>query len=136
MRESFTKAVNLLFDLEGYESNDALDKGGLTRYGIAQAYHPEVDVSKLTAAKAAEIYRKEYWDACKCDDLEYQKDVVLFIQAVNLGVSRACKMMQESKGLLDFFMLNLQHYATREKAQRDRFLAGWCMRLVKLWEAL
>lgn len=137
MRESFGKAVNFLFELEGYDNgNDPLDKGGYTRYGIAQKYHPEVNVPKLTAAQAKEIYLKDYWIPSGCDDMESPKDIVLFIQAVNLGVSRACKFMQESKGLLDFFMLNLQHYATRSKDQRDAFLTGWCNRLIRLWEAI
>lgn len=136
MRESFNKAFDLLMELEGYESNDALDKGGFTRYGIAQKYHPNVNVPKLTREQAKEIYLKDYWIKAGCDELEYPTDMVLFIQAVNLGVSRACKFMQESKGLLDFFMLNLQHYATREKAQRDRFLTGWSNRLISIWREI
>jgi lysozyme family protein len=133
MRDNFTRSVNILFELEGYGSNDPLDKGGLTRYGIAQKYHPDIDVSKLTAVKAAEVYLKEYWIPAGCDELEYPTDMVMFIQCVNIGVAKARKYMQESKGLLDFFMLNLQHYSSREKAQRDRFLTGWCNRLISVW---
>lgn len=123
-------------ELEGYISDDANDKGGFTKYGIAQKYHPEVNVPKLTAVQAKEIYLKDYWIPSGCDDMESPKDIVLFIQAVNLGVSRACQFMQESKGLLDFFMLNLQYYSTREKAQRDRFLTGWSNRLISIWRAI
>jgi lysozyme family protein len=136
MRENRDKSIALLFRLEGLESDDKKDKGGFTKYGIAQKYHPDINVPQLTKEQAKDIYLKEYWIPSKCDELEYPLDMCLFIQAVNLGVTRAKMFMSSSKGLLDFFMFNLNYYCTREKEQRDRFLAGWCNRLLKLWEAI
>lgn len=136
MRDNFTEAVNLLFELEGYQSNDSLDKGGLTRYGIAQKYHPDIDVSKLTKERAQEIYLTEYWIPAGCDTIVEKIDVLVFCQAVNLGVSRVNAMRSKCNGILDFYMLCLEHYCTREKSQRDAFLTGWCNRLIKLWRAL
>jgi lysozyme family protein len=136
MRENFEKSIDLLFKLEGYESDDPNDLGGFTRYGISQRYHPTVNVPKLTKEGAIQIYLDEYWLKAGCDELDYPLDMVLFIQGVNLGVQRAKAFLEEGNGLLDFFMFNLNHYATREKSQRDKYLAGWNMRLVKLWRAL
>jgi hypothetical protein len=135
VRENFNKAFDLLVDIEGYESNDPDDKGGHTRYGIAQKYHPDIDVSKLTAVKASEIYLERYWKKLGCDELEYPLDVVLFIQGVNIGTI-AKTFLNASNGLLDFFMKCLWYYTGREKEQRDKYLAGWCNRLIKLWRAL
>lgn len=135
MRENFDKAITLLFDLEGYISDDPNDKGGFTKWGISQKYHPDINVPKLTREEAIEIYRKEYWEKAGCDELTYPLDVCLFIQAVNLGMI-ARTYMAQSNGLLDFFMLNLNHYATRTKVQREVFLTGWCNRLIRLWEAI
>jgi lysozyme family protein len=136
MRENFNKAFDLLIELEGYQSDDKNDKGGLTRYGIAQKYHPEVDVLKLTKEQAKEIYLKDYWINAGCDEQDYPCDVVLFIQGVNIGVAKAKTFMEQSKGLLDFFMLCLNHYTTRGISYRNLYLAGWCNRLIKLWRAI
>jgi len=136
MRENREKSITLLFKLEGYESDDKNDLGGFTRYGISQKYHPNVNVPKLTKEQAKQIYLDEYWIPSGCDELDYPMDMCMFIQAVNVGVSRAKKFMDDSDGLLGFFMANLNHYCTRPEIQRKVFLTGWCNRLIKLWENL
>jgi lysozyme family protein len=135
MRSNFDKAITILFDLEGYESDDPNDKGGFTRYGISQINNPDVNVPQLTKELAIKLYLVRYWMPLGCDDLEYPQDVVLFIQGVNVG-TKAKTWMNESKGLCDFFMKCLKHYATRTVEQRKLYLAGWSNRLVKLWEAI
>jgi len=136
MRENFDKSINVLFRIEGYESNNPVDKGGYTKYGLASRYHTDIDFEKLTREKAVEIYRERYWKLLKCDELEYPIDMVLFVQGVHLGVGRARQYMEESSGLTDFFMKSLKHYCTRDEEQRRVFLYGWCNRLLKLWEAI
>jgi len=134
MRKDFDKSINLLFEIEGYISDDKNDLGGFTKYGISQKYHPNVNVPKLTKEQAIQIYLDEYWIPAGCDELEYPLDMCLFIQYVN--TKKAKQYFHQSKGLLDFFMLNLKHYTSRPKVQRDVFLTGWCNRLIKIWEAL
>jgi lysozyme family protein len=131
MRDNFNKAIDILFDLEGYISNNPLDKGGLTKYGISKVYHPDIDIANLTIKQAKEIYLKYYWIPLGCDDKEYPFDIVLFVQGVNMWM-RAKVYLDQSNGLLDFFMLNLNYYTSRPKEQRDEFLAGWCNRLIRL----
>jgi lysozyme family protein len=136
MRENFNKAFDLLMELEGYESNDAPDKGGYTKYGISQKYHPNVNVPKLTKDEAKEIYLEQYWIPAGCDTIVDKIDILVFVQAVNLGVNKINAIRSKCNGMLDFYMLNLEHYCTREKIQREVFLTGWCNRLIKLWRAL
>ena len=136
MRENRDKSIALLFRLEGLESDDKNDLGGFTRYGISQKYHPDVNVPKLTKEQAKQIYLDEYWIKGGCDELEYPLDMCMFIQGVNIGRVTAKIYLNNSHGLLDFFMECLNHYATRPKAQRDIFLTGWCNRLIKLWEEI
>lgn len=136
MRENFKKSIDLLFKLEGYESDNPHDIGGFTRYGISQKYHPHINVPKLTKEDATQIYLDEYWIPSGCDELGYPFDTVVFIQAVNLGVGKMKSIMEKANGLLDVYMLCLNHYATRPEAQRKVFLTGWCNRLIKLWEAV
>lgn len=123
-------------EIEGYESNDKDDKGGPTKWGISSFFNPDVYSKAMTREDARQIYLDRYWNVLNCDFMEYPLDMVLFVQGVNLGVERARGFMNKSNGIFDFFMLNLNHYATREKPQRDKYLAGWVNRLIKLWRAL
>lgn len=43
------------------------DAGGVTKYGIASKYHPNVDVANLTLPGAESIYFKEYWQPYHLD---------------------------------------------------------------------
>ncbi len=135
MRDNFEKGVTILFDLEGYKSNNPADKGGLTKYGISQKYHKNVDVPNLTIEQAKEIYLKDYWIPLGCDDRQYPMDILVFIQGVNFW-SEAVDYAKQSNGLLDFFILNLNHYISQSKKQKNAFLDGWCKRLIKLWKAI
>jgi hypothetical protein len=134
MRENFDSAFDLLMDIEGYISNDPRDKGGYTKYGIAKAYNPDVDFDNLTKEKAKEIYLERYWKPAGCDELQWPWDVALFAQYVNMGAAK--QYMADSNGLMDFFMKCLEHYATRNRKQREAYLTGWCNRLIKLWKAI
>ena len=41
------------------------DKGGPTKFGIAQNFHPEVDVKNLTLRGALTIYEDDYWSVVR-----------------------------------------------------------------------
>ncbi len=41
------------------------DKGGPTKFGIAQNFHPEVDVKNLTLRDAIAIYEADYWSVVR-----------------------------------------------------------------------
>lgn len=45
---------------EGGLTDDPIDKGKRTKYGISQAAHPDVDLDALTPEGAKDIYRREY----------------------------------------------------------------------------
>ena len=52
----------------------------------------------LTVEDVAPIYKKNYWDRCKCDELSSGLDWVVFDWAVNSGTSRASKAVQKVCG--------------------------------------
>lgn len=91
----FDHAINFIFAVEGYVSNSKYDAGGYTKYGIAQKAHQNVDVKNLTLDGAKAIYRRQYWDACRCD--EFDENVGLYVMdfAVNSGVKTAVKALQK-----------------------------------------
>lgn len=79
---------------EGGYVNDPVDPGGETKYGISKRSYPKVDIRNLTWKEAASIYKRDYWDAVRGDDLPAGLDLVAFDAAVNSGVSRGAKWLQ------------------------------------------
>lgn len=60
------------------------DSGGVTKFGIDQASHPNVDIEHLTLAQATAIYRDE-WDSHRLDLLPEKLAILAFDVFVNGG---------------------------------------------------
>lgn len=91
------KAFKLLMVQEGISlTNMRNDRGGLTKYGIAQASHPTLDIAKLTEPEALTIYAGEYWGPAKCSALKSELQYMHFSCAVNCGVASANKILQRA----------------------------------------
>jgi lysozyme family protein len=88
-------------DPEGGYTNDPVDRGGETRFGISKTAHPNVDIEHLSRGEAAEIYRREYWaktgDRIRRLDCP-ALDLALFDFAVNSGSRRAVRELQQLVG--------------------------------------
>lgn len=82
--------------MEGGETAelDPNDPGGLTKFGISQKAYPSLDIAHLTRDQAKEIYRRDYWLACKCDDLPRALAISVFDTAVNQGTTKAKRLLQ------------------------------------------
>lgn len=86
--------------------NHPSDPGGMTNLGVTKAVwenwvgHPvsEKEMRNLTPEKVEPLYKRKYWDACKCDDLPLGVDYVVFDFAVNAGVGRSAKTLQSVVG--------------------------------------
>lgn len=100
MQNDFDLAVTETLDSEGVLSNDKYDAGGKTKYGITQQVataNGYPDVANMTKEQAIAIYRKQYWDQIKGDDIKQQGiALLLFDLAVNSGTGRAIKILQDS----------------------------------------
>lgn len=99
---NFERALPLVLKHEGGYVDHPEDPGGATNLGITIAtfrryINPKGtkdDLRKITRAEAAKVYRKQYWDAIKGDDLPSGVDYAVFDFAVNSGPSRAAKYLQ------------------------------------------
>lgn len=99
---NFDQAVMRTLEHEGVLSDDAIDAGGLTKYGISQRAYPDLDIASLTKKGAIEIYKRDYWDPCGCDNIANQKiSEFVFDVAVNSGVRLSSKMIQRSVNAVD-----------------------------------
>lgn len=92
-------AFDVLLKNEGGYVNDPRDSGGVTKYGISKKAYPDLDIKNLTIAQAMEIYHKDYWDRCKCDNIPDALSVAVFDFAVNSGVKTAIKKLQIALGV-------------------------------------
>ena len=148
----FDRAFDLLMESEGGYSDDPLDPGGETNFGISKRAYPKEDVRFLTLERAKEIYRLDYWDAIRADDLPYPINVLIFDAAVNQGKKAAVRMLQEAlkikqDGVIgqqtikaavavsdavctDYLSIRAVRYANT--ANFGRFGRGWMRRLFHL----
>jgi lysozyme family protein len=96
---NFERAFAIILNSEGGYSNDPRDPGKETKYGISSRAYPNLDIKNLTIAQAEEIYRADYWDKCRCDEMPEGLKLPLFDSAVNQGSSRAIKLLQTALNL-------------------------------------
>lgn len=134
--------------------HDPNDPGGTTKYGIDQRSHPHVDVENLTLEQAKEIYRAGEWTACRCENVKPGFDLALFDTAVNIGVGKAVRLLQQAvlakvdgfigpqtiaavnaasvDKLIDYIALRERYYRSLPIKLRERYLNGWLSRLADL----
>ena len=102
MKDNFDECLKMLLHHEGGYVNHPSDPGGETNLGVTKKVYQEwggtKDMKDLTVEDVAPIYKKNYWDRCKCDDLESGVDWVVFDWAVNSGTGRAAKAIQKICG--------------------------------------
>lgn len=74
------------------------DRGGETKFGVAQKANPEINVRELTWEGAKEVYFQKYWLAGNCDQLHPRIAMLHFDGCVNHGIGRANKFLQTAAG--------------------------------------
>jgi len=93
---NFDKAFDIVVGLEGGYSNNLKDPGGETKFGISKRSYPNVDIPNLTLDQAKQIYQKDYWSACHCDNMPWPLSAFVFDCAVNQGTDPAIKLLQRA----------------------------------------
>ena len=100
---NFDTAFDLLITHEGGFSNHPDDPGGATMYGVTEAVARAEGYTgamrDLTLDFAKQVYRKRYWDACRCDQMPDVLRYPLFDAAVNSGPGQAIKWLQSAVGV-------------------------------------
>jgi lysozyme family protein len=108
MKGNFDRCLALLFGDEGGYANDPNDNGGPTNFGITQAAlnawraeqgEPTAPVRTIKRDEAQRIYRSEYWDVVRADELPAGVDYMVFDGAVNSGPARSVKWLQQALGV-------------------------------------
>ena len=87
------------FDLTTvYEGGDktVVDSGGLTKWGVSKKAFPDLDIEKLTKDDAKAIFKKEYWDRVRGDELPWPLCFNVADAAYNMGSATAIKCLQKA----------------------------------------
>ena len=106
MQNNFDKCLEMLLHHEGGYVNNVHDRGGMTNLGVTKRVYDdwigrestEQEMRDLTPDDVAPIYRKNYWNRVKADQLPSGLDWACFDWAVNSGSGRPAKAVQRAVG--------------------------------------
>lgn len=105
--ENYEYCLEMILHHEGGYVNHPKDPGGETNLGVTQRVYEEwcmendlrqKPMTDLEFNDVAPIYRKNYWDRVRADDLPSGLDLCVFDFAVNAGTGRSAKYLQNLIG--------------------------------------
>ena len=107
MNSNFKQALEYLVKSEGGYVDNPKDPGGRTNLGVTQKVWEswvgresnEKEMRSLTKANVEPLYKRKYWDACKCDSLPSGIDYLVFDASVLSGVGFSTKTLQSCVGV-------------------------------------
>jgi len=97
----FDRAFEIVIGHEGSLSNNSVDPGGLTKYGISQRSYPDEDIAGLTLDRAKDLFYVDYWLPLQAFELPDDIAIMLFDMAVNMGRGNAVVCLQRAVGVKD-----------------------------------
>jgi lysozyme family protein len=109
MKDNWEKAFQAVLKHEGGFVNHPKDPGGMTNLGVTKKVWEEfvgrevdeAEMRALTPDVVKPLYKKNYWDKIKGDQLPSGVDYAAYDLAVNSGTGRAAKYLQRIAGVPD-----------------------------------
>lgn len=103
---TFDACLKEVLKHEGLYSDHPADPGGRTMRGVTQRVwerwtgrrSSEAEMRSLSVMDVAPLYRAQYWDELRCDNLPGPLALCVFDFGVNAGPGRAAKMLQAMVG--------------------------------------
>ena len=103
MKENFEQSLKMLLHHEGGYVWHPEDPGGETNLGVTRAVYEQWvgrqvmdgEMKALTVEDVAPIYKTNYWDRIRGDDLPSGLDFAAFDWGVNSGTGRPAKVIQK-----------------------------------------
>lgn len=136
MDTDWEKAIAFVLKMEGDYVDDPNDPGGETRYGISKKAYPNVDIKNLTLDQAKEIYKKDYWNPCKADELPSPFAISIMDMAVNMGVTKAKRTLQMALDVTVDGIIGPITIATAKKAHSWRVKKFLALRLAEYFRII
>lgn len=142
---NFDQSLKRVLVYEGGYSNHPSDPGGATMRGVIQRVYdgyrkrkgqPTRSVKYLTDAEMKDIYRSQYWDQIRGDDLPSGVDFVAFDGAVNSGASQSAKWLQRALGIKADGNVGEATLAAASDANAVKTIHGICDRRMAFLKSL
>ena len=108
MKDNYESALAHVLKSEGLWSDNPADPGGATMKGITlnvyRSWKRNTHISKdelrvIPDDEVYNLYKELYWNKVQGDNLPAGIDYAVFDAAVNMGVGRASKLIQEAAGV-------------------------------------
>lgn len=143
MQTDFDKALAILFGEEGGYGADPKDPGNWTggkpgvgelkgtKFGISAKSYPNLDIKNLTKDQAKSIYKPDFWDKVRGDQVPWPLCLFMFDSAVNQGPKTAIMILQKSLDLPQDGIFGVQTLQSAARANRflcAKFMARRAMR--------
>ena len=116
---NFDQAFERLIGHEGGYVADSRDPGGETKFGISKRAYPHLDIKALTLHDAKAIYRRDFWQRVRGDELPREFAFQALDAAVNHGIGNAVRWMQRAAGVADDGVIGPVTLAAVQRAQAD-----------------
>lgn len=134
MKDNFEACLAHVLQSEGGWVDNPSDPGGATMKGITIGTYrawkgrnvTKAELRAISDAEIAALYRKNYWDAVRGDDLPRGLDLVAFDAAVNSGVSRGAKWLQSALGVPADGKVGPKTIAAANAAHKDAVIDRAC----------
>jgi lysozyme family protein len=145
MTDRFPRAFALVAVHEGGYVNHPDDPGGATNRGVTQRTYdahrdrrgqPRRDVRQITDAEVQAIYRGQYWNAVKADDLPPGVAYCVFDAAVNSGPGRAARWLQEVIGARVDGVVGNETISKARSANASQVINRYCDRRLAFMQSL
>jgi len=137
---NFDTAFTQLIGHEGGFVNHPDDPGGATNWGVtervARSHGYTGHMLDFTVTAAKSIYRKDYWDAVRAEDLPPVIRYAVFDSAVNSGVGQATRWLQRALGVADDGRIGPLTIAAATMAEPDVLLRKMLSQRLKFMTSL
>ena len=134
MKHNWDEALRHILKYEGGYVNHPSDPGGMTNLGVTKRVWEEwtgkpateADMRALTPEMVGPLYKTRYWDAVRANDLPSGVDLCVFDCAVNAGVGRASKFLQQAVGVTADGQIGPKTVEATTAKPADEVVAKFC----------
>lgn len=144
MKDNFDTCIEHVLKHEGGFVNHPKDPGGATNRGVTKKVWEEwvgkpvsiEDMKALTVEDVKPLYKAQYWDRVRGDDLPAGVDYVCLDAAINSGVVRSGKFLQASLGLTTDGIIGPATIAAVNNSNPRALITDLCDRRMAFLQAL
>ncbi|NLD68692.1 MAG: hypothetical protein GX644_07725 [Limnobacter sp.] len=133
--KAFQDALHFVLRWEGGYVDHPDDPGGATNRGVTQAVYDRWRQAAGLARRAVReladdemhaIYESGYWRPPRCDALAGPLDLVQFDTAVNMGVGRAARFLQQAAGATVDGQIGPKTLECVKNCAHSELVSGYC----------